>query len=58
MKHYKLVEFLQISECYAPLNKHKAPLLKTFWRRFRVQQRMIKIKINSATIYRLLAWTL
>jgi len=26
--------FHQISECKAPLNKSKAPLLKTFWRRF------------------------
>jgi len=27
------VKFYQISECQATLNRRKAPLLKTFWRR-------------------------
>jgi len=34
MKHFKSVEFCQILECQATLHKRKAPLLKTFWRRF------------------------
>jgi len=34
MKHYKTVTFVQISECQAPLDKCKAPLLRTFWWRF------------------------
>jgi len=34
MKHYKSVGFGQISKFQAPLHKRKAPLLKTFWRRF------------------------
>jgi len=41
MKHYKSVEILSILECQAPphkpkapAQKRKAPLLKTFWRRF------------------------
>jgi len=35
MKHDKSVNFCQFLECQALLNKCKAPLLKTFWRRFR-----------------------
>jgi len=35
MKHYKSVEFfLSIFRISSPLNKRKAPLSKTFWRRF------------------------
>jgi len=34
MKHYKSVEFLSIFGMSIPLPKRKAPLLKTFWRRF------------------------
>ena len=34
MKQYKSVEFCQFLQCQAPLYKRKAPLLKTFWRRF------------------------
>jgi len=32
VKHFKSVEFYQISECKGALNNRKAPLLKTFWR--------------------------
>jgi len=34
MKHYKSVEFLSIFRMSSPPHKRKAPLLKTFWRRF------------------------
>jgi len=34
MKHYKAVEFLSIFRVPSPPQKGKAPLLKTFWRRF------------------------
>jgi len=41
MKHYKSAEFLSIFRILSPLHKRKshpqkrkAPLLKTFWRRF------------------------
>jgi len=33
-KNYKSVQFYQIFKCQSPLHKRKAPLLKTFWRRF------------------------
>jgi len=34
MKHYKSVEFSPNLRMLNPLNKRKAPLLQTFWRRF------------------------
>jgi len=34
VKHYESVEFLLIFTISSPPHKRKAPLLKTFWRRF------------------------
>ena len=42
MKPYKSVEFLSNFRISSPLNRHKAPLFKTFWRRFCTEGEAIK----------------
>jgi len=47
MKHYESVEFLSYFRMSSPLNKRKASLLKTFWRRFRGWQPFVFSKFKA-----------
>jgi len=48
-------DFIKFSECQVPMNKCKAPIVKTFWRRFWFKSHMLSRDRFVATCVRFLA---